>query len=207
LARKTSEADETAELGRQAAKSRRTQEAIINAVIELITEGGYAAASSTRIARQAGVSWGAVQHHFGGKEQILEAVLARSHETFYSKLSDERFTRGSLERRIDQFVETAWEHYQGAEYTAALEILLASRGHDGGNGGQEVRLNHESHLHLWRSIFHDVKISDLRMQEAIYMVHCTLTGILIETILEPSTFDEQRYLRLLKRVVKGMLTA
>jgi len=206
LARKKTEAGETEELGRQAAKSRRTQEAIINAVIELITEGGYAAASSTRIARRAGVSWGAVQHHFGGKEQILEAVLERSHEAFYQKLSDERFTRGSLERRIDQFVETAWAHYQGAEYTAALEILLASRGH-AGVSSREVHLNHESHLSLWRSIFHDVKISDLRMQEAIYMVHCTLTGILVETILEPSTFDAQRYLRLLKRVVKGMLTA
>jgi AcrR family transcriptional regulator len=63
------------ELGKQAAKSRRTQDAILNAVIDLINEGGFAAASSTQIARKAGVSWGAVQHHFGNKEEILEAVL------------------------------------------------------------------------------------------------------------------------------------
>ena len=42
------------ELGRQAAKSKATQDKIINAVIALIREGGFAAASSTRIARKAG---------------------------------------------------------------------------------------------------------------------------------------------------------
>ena len=36
------------ELGRQAAKSKATQDKIINAVIALIREGGFAAASSTR---------------------------------------------------------------------------------------------------------------------------------------------------------------
>ncbi|MBK6738875.1 MAG: helix-turn-helix transcriptional regulator [Haliea sp.] len=51
-------------------------------MIALIRETGFASATSTEIAKRAGVTWGAVQHHFGGKEEILEAVLERSHRAF-----------------------------------------------------------------------------------------------------------------------------
>lgn len=192
------------EIGHQAAKSLRTQEAIINAVIGLINEGGYAAASSTQIARRAGVSWGAVQHHFGGKQEILEAVLARSHEAFLVRMQDPRFALGSLEQRIRRFVAAAWEQYQGTEYMATLEILLATRARDGASHGR-IDLSHQSHLALWRQIFHDVAIGDARMQEAIYTVHCLLTGILIETVLEPETFDARRYLKRLQTILLAML--
>ena len=54
-------------MGRQAAKSKATQDKIIGAVISLIKESGFAAASSSQIAKRAGITWGAVQHHFGGR--------------------------------------------------------------------------------------------------------------------------------------------
>ncbi|MFM7273377.1 MAG: TetR/AcrR family transcriptional regulator [Gammaproteobacteria bacterium] len=190
-------------LGHQAAKSLRTQEAIINAVIALINEGGYAAASSTQIARRAGVSWGAVQHHFGGKEEILDAVLARSHEAFTARLSDPRFTRGNLERRVERFVEAAWAHYQGSEYVATLEILLATRATREANH-PPVRVDGDAHLALWRRIFHDVALPDARLREAIYTAHCMLTGILLETVLEPQTFEPRRYLRRLARILLAL---
>ena len=190
-------------LGRQAAKSRRTQQAIINAVIELINQGGYAAASSTQIAGRAGESWGAVQHHFGGKHEILEAVLARSHETFVARLADPRYTRGTLQQRVARFVDAAWRHYQGGEFVAALEILLATR--SARRAAPELRFDHGAHLALWRRIFHEVALPDTRMQEAIYTVHCLLTGILVETVLEPASFDAKRYLKRLRRILVGML--
>jgi len=192
------------EIGRQAAKSKATQDKILNAVIALIREGGFAAASSTRIARKAGVSWGAVQHHFGGKEEILEQVLSRSHEKFNETMSRDEFTRGSLEKRIERFITAAWDHYQGDEYMATLEILLATRGER--DSGTNIKLNHHSHLQLWRRIFFDSTLNDRSMQEAIYIVHCTLTGYIIEQVLEPATFDIKRYLLRLRRILHAILT-
>jgi AcrR family transcriptional regulator len=191
--------------GLQAAKSRRTQDAIINAVIELITEGGYVAASSTQIARRAGVSWGAVQHHFGGKDEILQAVLSRSHDTFNTRMAAPGFSRGSLETRVSRFIDAAWVHYQGAEYTATLEILLARRAATA-QRGPVIDLKQHSHLALWRSIYPELKLSDAHLQETIYTVHCLLTGLLVETVLEQGAFEPARYLKRLKRVVSGMLT-
>ncbi len=192
-------------MGRQAAKSKATQDKIINAVISLIKEKGYAAASSTQIARRAGVTWGAVQHHFGGKEEILEEVLERSHFQFHQTLSAGRFTTGAPERRVAKYVDAAWYHYQGEEYMATLEILLATRGHGKAANDLSISRSREEHLKLGRRIFHDSGVSDRGLQEVIYIVHCMLTGILIEMALEPKSFDARIYTRHLKTVVMGLL--
>lgn len=192
-------------IGRQAAKSKATQEKIINAVISLIKENGFAAASSTQIARRAGVTWGAVQHHFGGKEEILEEILARSHLKFHQTLSAPRFTSGDAARRVGKYVDAAWQHYQGEEYMATLEILLATRGHGKAANDLSISRSRESHLQLGRRIFHDSVVSDKVLGEVIYIVHCMLTGILIEIALEPRSFKPRIYTRHLKNTVMGLL--
>lgn len=192
-------------MGRQAAKSKATQDKIINAVISLIKEKGYAAASSTQIAKRAGITWGAVQHHFGGKEEILEEVLERSHLQFHQTLSAGRFTTGTPDRRVAKYVDAAWFHYQGEEYMATMEILLATRGHGKVSNDLSISRSREEHLKLGRRIFHDSKVSDKILQEVIYVVHCMLTGILIEMALEPKSFDPKIYTRYLKNIVMELL--
>ncbi len=192
-------------MGRQAAKSKATQDRIINAVISLIKEKGFASASSSQIAKRAGVTWGAVQHHFGGKEEILEEVLQRSHLKFHETLSANRFTTGSAERRVAKYVDAAWYHYQGDEYMATMEILLATRGHGKARNDLSISRSRRAHLDLARRIFHDSKVSDRVVQEVIYNVHCMLTGILIEIALEPESFDFRPHIKRLKATVREML--
>jgi len=190
---------------KQAAKSRATQDKIVNAVIALIKEKGFVAASSTEIARRAGVTWGAVQHHFGGKAEILGEVLERSHRTFQQRLGDPAFAKGSTVARVGRYVDAAWAHYRGDEYMATVEILLASRGASGAIEDLSMGRSREEHIALARRIFHDSSASKRRLQEAIYIVHCMLTGILIETVLEPEGFDPGVYTGHLKRMVKDLL--
>jgi AcrR family transcriptional regulator len=191
--------------GRQAAKSEATRDKVIRAVIAIIRETGFASASSTEIARRAGVTWGAVQHHFGGKEEILAEVLERSHRAFQKTLADSAFTKGSAETRVAKYVDAAWEHYRGDEYMAAMEILLATRGHAGAMQQLSVGQSREEHLALGRRIFHDSASSKQRLLEAIYLVHCMLTGILIETVLEGAGFNARVYTRHLKKQVLALL--
>jgi AcrR family transcriptional regulator len=192
-------------MGLQAAKSKATQDKIINAVINLIKAGGFSAASSTKIARHAEVSWGAVQHHFGGKEEILEAVLQRSHLKFHDTLSALRFTRGDADARIAKYVDAAWVHYQGEEYMATLEILLATRAHAAPTKDLAISDSRGDHTALARRIFHDSSATDRTLQEAIYTVHCMLTGILLETVLEPQSFKPRPLISRLKQMLRLIL--
>ena len=56
---------------------------IVEAVIESIAEVGFQRTTAVEITRRAGVTWGAVQHHFGDKDGILiaEGVLAAAGRT------------------------------------------------------------------------------------------------------------------------------
>lgn len=192
-------------LGHQAAKSEATRDKVIRAVIGIIRETGFPSATSTEIARRAGVTWGAVQHHFGGKEEILTAVLERSHRAFQRTLASSVFTRGTPEARVAKYVDAAWEHYRGDEYMAAMEILLATRGRAGASQQWSAGRSRAEHLALGRRIFHDSAASKQRLLEAIYLVHCMLTGILIETVLEGAAFNARVYTRHLKKQVLDVL--
>src|SRR5262249_56876784 len=62
----------------QAERTAATRERILAAVVASIAEQGFQRTTASEIARRAGVTWGAVQHHFGAKEGILDAVLEDS---------------------------------------------------------------------------------------------------------------------------------
>lgn len=52
-----------------------TPQKLIDAVVKVVFEQGYAGATMTLIAREAGVTRGAIQHHFGDKRVDLMAAV------------------------------------------------------------------------------------------------------------------------------------
>jgi len=96
----------------------------MEAVVASIAEVGFQRTTAAEITRRAGVSWGAVQHHFGGKDGVLEAVVSDSFDRFAARLSDVGLDGKDLEARVTLFVERAWEHFGSLRYRSTVEILL-----------------------------------------------------------------------------------
>jgi AcrR family transcriptional regulator len=61
----------------QAERRAATTAALVAAARELFAADGYAATSLDAVAAKAGVTKGAVYHHFAGKRELFEAVLER----------------------------------------------------------------------------------------------------------------------------------
>jgi len=114
-----------------AERTAETRARIVAAVVESIAEVGFQRTTASEIARRAGVTWGAVQHHFGGKDGILLAVLEDSFSRFADRLSGIPTEGTSLEKRVSEFVDHAWEHFGSAHYRSTFEILLSFAGPDG----------------------------------------------------------------------------
>ena len=111
----------------QTERTAETRERVMAAVVESIAEVGYPKTTANEIARRAGVTWGAVQHHFGDKDGILVAVLEESFDRFAELLADHPDDLPkealSLEERVSLFIDRSWLHFGSAHYRSTFEIL------------------------------------------------------------------------------------
>jgi len=118
--RRRSHAERTAE----------TRARIIAAVVESVADVGFQRTTASEITRRAGITWGAVQHHFGGKDGMFVAVLEDSFQRFAARLDDIPVNGSDLEKRASLFVDRAWEHFSSPHYRATFEILLNHLGRE-----------------------------------------------------------------------------
>ena len=96
----------------QVERSEATREALVAAARPLFAERGYAGVGTEEIVRAAGVTRGALYHHFDGKRELFEAV----YEQVEAELS-ERIAVGALEANAASPLEAMH---------AGAEMLLAA---------------------------------------------------------------------------------
>jgi AcrR family transcriptional regulator len=66
----------------QQARADETRQALLRVARELFTEQGYAQTSTEQLVQQAGVTRGALYHHFDSKQALFEAVFIELEEEF-----------------------------------------------------------------------------------------------------------------------------
>lgn len=153
------------------------------------------------------MTWGAAQHHFGSKEEILEAVMTLSHERFTDLMMSETLRKGSIAERADEFIDRMWQHYQDDLYLAALEILLAARGTPEKTAAMVLfESRARGHLKTMREVFHDSKLNDTQMLDALIFVHCFLTGLSIERVFEENLRHAEIHIRRIKVLLLSLLS-
>ncbi len=163
----------------QAARTAETRSRIIAAVTDLIAERGFARTTAQEISTRAGVTWGAVQHHFGGKDGILAAVLEASFNHFADRVSETPVAGVDLETRVSSFVDKAWEHYSSRHYRTTFEILLNVQGRDDESSTADPAdvprwqgRMYEAWNEVWISVFPDARPGRRR---EFFIQHYTLS--------------------------------
>jgi AcrR family transcriptional regulator len=77
----------------QAERSEATQATLVGTARRLFTERGYAGVGTEEIVREAGVTRGALYHHFDGKAGLFQAVFGQLEEQLARRLADEALSR------------------------------------------------------------------------------------------------------------------
>lgn len=118
--------------GWQAEKSAMTRRAILDAAVNCFIELGYANTTTALIANHAGVSRGAMMHHFPSRMSVIKAVIQHLHELrldeYRDLMSDIDTPEHQLtEEDIRNSVEKAWSYVNMPSFIAYQELLGASR--------------------------------------------------------------------------------
>lgn len=116
------------ELGWQAQKSAATRNAILESAIACIVEVGYRRATTTAIAQKAGLSRGAMLHHFPSKLDIIRGAVEHLHSKRL-KAFRRAMTRAPTPPadRVVLGVDTFFDHVRHPLFVAFLELSVAAR--------------------------------------------------------------------------------
>lgn len=184
-AKKSGSARQRSGDGWQAEKSAMTRTAILESAIRCFVNMGYAKTTTALIASEAGVSRGAMMHHFPSRSAVIKAVVAYLHERRLEEYRglmtnidqpDQMLTRDG----IRQSVEAAWDYVNLPSFVAYQELLAAARtdAELGDVMGEVERDFEREFLRTVKSVFpHWKRLKSL--QAAHDLVQFTMAGMAI----------------------------
>lgn len=111
----------------QAERSAHTRLALLDATVESLIERGFGGTTTTEIVHRAGVSLGAMLHHYPTKADLLTAavghVLERRQAEFRKEMADLEMGRD----RLDAAIDLLWSAFSGPTFVAYAELWVAAR--------------------------------------------------------------------------------
>ena len=108
---------------RQEDRSALMRSQLIEATIASLIDYGYARTTTVEICRRAGVTRGALLHHFESLAELFAATLAH----IYDKLLANSAKRSKAPANGEALVDNLWKHFSQPEYKAVIELWLAAR--------------------------------------------------------------------------------
>jgi AcrR family transcriptional regulator len=103
---------------------------LLDATIECLAETGYGGFSTNLVVRRAGVSRGALAHHFPTKADLVAAAADRLVEL---RAAEFRARFGAIpehRRTVGKALDVLWTFFDDPAYQALLELMVAARSDD-----------------------------------------------------------------------------
>lgn len=112
----------------QAERRASTRALLVRATVDCLVELGYARTTTQEVQTRAGVSRGALTHHFTTKADLVVAAVDHLYEEFSESV---RKAAAALPAdpatRVRLGVELVWQRFHGPLFVAAMELWGAAR--------------------------------------------------------------------------------
>lgn len=112
---------------RQEERSAETRTRLLEAAIDCLVERGWAATRTLDVAKRAGLSRGAQQHHFPTKNELLVEVTRYVTQGVHEDLREAAAELPAGAGRSRAAVDVLWRAYTGRRAMAHLELWVAAR--------------------------------------------------------------------------------
>jgi len=120
----------TAQRRTQEERSAETRTRLLDATVSCLLEYGYQGTTTNAVQQRAGVSRGALMHHYASKTELLVAAVRHLAHQRAENLRQQARQLPDSPDRIDQAIDLLWEVFTGPLFTANLELWSAARTDD-----------------------------------------------------------------------------
>lgn len=200
----------------QEERSRTTRNKILDAALESLIELGYAATSTPEVCRRAGVSRGALLHHFPTREELLISAITHLADRRAGEIREHAGSLGAGREDLDNVLGLMWSAFMEPLFQAALELWVAAR--------SDAKLHQTLYpveramgrgMHaLWRELLptaaRDAARSperDRRLSDLVTLTQHLLRGMALQRILKSSDGERARLFELWKHMAKRELSS
>ena len=180
----------------QAERTATTRAQLVSATIDCLYETSYGATTLAEIARRAGVSLGALQHHFKTRNEIVLAALKHAISLYFQPYDVVAKADLSPAQRVSALVALLSKYFLSKEAVAVGTLWLATRGEEGLH--DSVRdCYHEVSRGLrerWRNLFADCDYDRKRFVAAYSVFLHSLRGFQTHYLMRPEQSDVDQFL-------------
>lgn len=176
----------------QDVRSSETRSRLMQATLQVLDERGYARASLAEIAERAGVTRGALHHHFAGKDDLVaqSVGLLLDEATAEIEALAQDVAQGRL--ALDGFVDRIWRMFAGPLFMITLEHVTEAR-HNAWLKAQliePVRQFHASLNGIWQRFFRARGVDAATATDALNATLCLMRGMGVQSVLrdDPAYF-------------------
>ena len=121
------EGDDSIAYSDYAARSRVTQQHLLDTAVEVLIEHGYSGASTLKIQQRAGVSRGRLLHQYPHRDALLVAAVQHIAEGRVRATHGRTGWPEDPAQRVAAAIDSMWTTYHQGYFWAATELWLAAR--------------------------------------------------------------------------------
>jgi len=184
----------------------RSREALLDAAIELIADGGYTATGVDAIARRSGVVKSALYWHFGSKDGLLVAALERTASEWVAEFEAAVIESGAPGARLDNLLKLV----RGLFLDRPDRVrLIMSALIERGTNNEEVRVGVARILDIMRSAIARgmsvLPIPEHRIEGLATLTLQTLAGAFLDYFADPKPEVFEQRLKVVRKMVALMV--
>ncbi len=185
----------------QEERSAATRRRLIDAAVECLSDLGYLEATVEVVAERAGVSRGAVQHHFGSRNDLLIAVV----HDFGLALAGLNTIASDLTvvERVNVAIDRSWELLRSPHFIAVVQIWLATRHIPKiiEITSKKIALYERELDREWQGLFSELPTPPTKIAVVRHIVLAALRGLALRTLYRKGRASWSGEIAMLKSMV------
>ena len=192
----------------QEERSTETKKRLLEATIDCLNELGYNKSGTVEIARRAGVSRGALMHHFPSKHDLIVATAEYHWNRIAEEVRNLAMTMHGGQLSLDAFIDGIWNKVfliRGS--SATIEMIIAARTDSKLRRELVPMLNrlYSNYDEIWSQFFHNSGVSPERIEMLFDLTIELLRGMTLQRVLKDEPEYYQKFLDSWKTIIATCL--